>query len=171
VTESTTVSVERLMRRIEEEARAARRARLLARGGADAYGDPELFAEVERVLARAADPREADALLLPQLLSDDQSWVLSTQLHLTSHRGFLGRVIVAVKRRVLLPIVRWLYEYSLENFRRQQRVNRILFGCIEELAIENALLKRELASWEEGGAAESGAPGPNHGRGAPPGSA
>ena len=35
-------------------------------------------------------------------------------------------------------MTRWLYEYSLENFRRQQRLNLILFACIEELAIENA---------------------------------
>ena len=33
-------------------------------------------------------------------------------------------------------------DYSLENFRRQQQVNRILFACLEELAIENARLER-----------------------------
>ena len=38
----------------------------------------------------------------------------------------------------------WLYEYSLENFRRQQRVNRLLFAAIEELAIENARLRLQF---------------------------
>ena len=163
------MSVERLMRTIEEEARAARRARLLSRGGAQAYSDQALFADVERILSRAADEREPDALLLPQLLSDDQAWALQTQLRLSSHRGRLGGVIVAIKRRVLLPLMRWLYDFSLENFRRQQRINRILFACVEELAIENARLRREIDAWLDGDPDES--PGGHDGRGAPPGSA
>jgi hypothetical protein len=56
----------------------------------------------------------------------------------------LGPVIILFKRRVLLPLMRWLFEYSLENFERQQRVNRILFACIEELAIENARLRQDI---------------------------
>ena len=44
--------------------------------------------------------------------------------------------------------MRWLYEYSLENFRRQQRVNRLLFACIEELAIENAHLRKSVGDKE-----------------------
>jgi hypothetical protein len=51
-----------------------------------------------------------------------------------------------VKRRLLLPLTRWLFEYSQENFRRQDRLNRVLFACIEELAIENARLRRALGS-------------------------
>jgi hypothetical protein len=49
-----------------------------------------------------------------------------------------------MKRRFLLPISRWLFEYSRENFRRQQRMNRILLACIEQLAIENARLRQDL---------------------------
>ena len=40
-------------------------------------------------------------------------------------------------------MTRWLFEYSQENFRRQQRINAVLFACIEDLAIENARLRRE----------------------------
>jgi hypothetical protein len=40
-----------------------------------------------------------------------------------------------------------LYEYSLENFKRQERVNRMLFACLEELAIENARLARQLQDY------------------------
>ena len=50
-----------------------------------------------------------------------------------------------MKRAVLLPLARWLYEYTSTNFRRLQRVNRLMFACIEELAIENARLRRALA--------------------------
>ena len=62
--------------------------------------------------------------------------------------GLWQRALIFLKRKLLLPISRWLYEYSLENFRRQQRVNRMLFACIEELAIENAKLKKIRASGE-----------------------
>ena len=55
-------------------------------------------------------------------------------------------MLIFVKRRMLLPMMRWLYEYSLENFRRQQRINTVLFACIEELAIENARLRQALES-------------------------
>ena len=50
-----------------------------------------------------------------------------------------------VKRRLILPLVRWLFEYSEENFRRQDYVNRIVMACLEELAIENARLRREMS--------------------------
>jgi hypothetical protein len=56
----------------------------------------------------------------------------------------IGPAIVFVKRQLLLPLVRWLVEYNRDNFRRQQRVNRVLAACIEELALENARLRREL---------------------------
>jgi hypothetical protein len=37
-----------------------------------------------------------------------------------------------------------LFEYSQSNFRRQQRLNQILLACIEELAVENARLRKDL---------------------------
>jgi hypothetical protein len=134
--------VERLMHAIEETTRAERRQRLLARGSAPDYRDPELFAAVERVLRRAIEERDPDVLLLPELLGDDDEWVLQTHLRFSSHRPVLGPILVFLKRRLLLPLTRWLYEYSLENFQRQERLNRILFACIEELAIENAKLRK-----------------------------
>ena len=78
------------------------------------------------------------------ILADDEDWRLRTHLRFTSHRGVLGPIIIFVKRRVLLPLTRWLYEYSLENFRRQQRINQLLFACLEELALENARLRKQL---------------------------
>jgi hypothetical protein len=139
---ASAVSVERLMHEIEDELRGERRERALARGGPPDYRDPEIFAAVEGVLRRAVESRDLDASLIPALLEDEEDSRLQTHLRFSSHRPVTGPLIVFIKRRILLPVMRWLYEYSLENFRRQQQVNRILFACLEELAIENARLQR-----------------------------
>jgi hypothetical protein len=69
---------------------------------------------------------------------------LQTHLRFASHRPVAGGFLVFVKRRLILPLTRWLYQYALENFKRQERINRLLFACVEELAIENAKLRREI---------------------------
>jgi hypothetical protein len=139
------VDVEHLTRQIAADARAERRGRLLARGGSAAYRDPDLHAAVERLLQAAVDRRDLDALALPELIGDEDEWRLQPYLKWSSHRS-AGGPILFVKRRVLLPLMRWLYEFSLENFRRQERVNRVLFACVEQLALENAELRRALAA-------------------------
>jgi hypothetical protein len=149
------VAVDRLMREIEDRVRRDRRTRLLARGGAPEYRDPAIYAAVEEVLRRALDDRDHDTLLLPAILGGEEEWGLRTHLDLASHRTLLGPLILFVKRRVLLPATRWLYEYSLENFRRQQRMNRLLLAFIEELAIENARLRKAVATLQGPGNAES----------------
>ena len=136
------MTVERVMKEVEAAARHDRRERMAA-GGAAGYSDPELFAEVDAVLRRAVE-RSEHAVLLPEVLPDDEEWRLDTSLKFSSHRPVIGPAIVFVKRQLLLPLVRWLVEYSRDNFRRQQRVNRVLAACIEELALENARLRREL---------------------------
>lgn len=130
------------MKEVEAAARRDRRERLVA-GGAAGYSDPELFAEVDGILRRAVE-RSAHGVLLPEVLPDDEEWRLDTSLRFSSHRPVVGPAIVFVKQRLLLPLVRWLADYNRDNFRRQQRVNRLLAACIEELAIENARLRREL---------------------------
>jgi hypothetical protein len=136
------INVDRLMREIEDDVRRARRKRLLARGGAAEYRDPEIYEQVDIVLRRALEARDHGALLLPDFLSSDPDWQLTTHLRFSSHRPVIGPVLVFIKRRLILPLTRWLYEYSLENFRRQQKLNTILLACIEELAIENAKLRK-----------------------------
>jgi len=108
--------------------------------------DQATFDAVHAVLARAVDERNLDATLLPELLDSDLDWRLQTHLRLSTHRPAVGRFILLVKRRLLLPLTRWLFEYSQENFRRQDRLNRVLFACIEELAIENARLRQALGA-------------------------
>ena len=131
---------------IEREVRNRLRRHIIKRGGAAEYEDEAIFERVRAVLGRAVDERNPDALLLPELLDADVEWRLQTHLALTTHRPAVGRFILFAKRRILLPMTRWLFEYSQENFRRQQRINAVLFACIEDLAIENARLRREVKS-------------------------
>jgi hypothetical protein len=142
------VQTKPVMDRIELQVREAIRRRVAEHGGSAEYRDPKLFERVWSLLGHATDGRRPDFLLLPELLDESRDWDLQTQLSLSSHRRALGPIILLVKRRVLLPLSRWLLEYTRENFRRQQRVNRLLFACIEELAIENARLRLELERTE-----------------------
>lgn len=131
------------MHEIEGDVRSAIRRRLVKQGMA-AYDDPQVFDRVHALLQRAADGRNLDALLLPELLAEDDEWAIDPNLTLASHRQAAGKAILFAKRRILLPLTRWLFEYSQTNFRRQQRMNRILIACIEELAVENARLRKDV---------------------------
>jgi hypothetical protein len=138
--------VDAVMTDIERDVRARLRRHLIKRGGAAEYQDEAIFDAVHAVLARAVDERNLEAMLLPELLDSDVEWRLRPTLELSTHRPTVGRAILFMKRRVLLPLTRWLFEYSQENFRRQDHVNRILFACIEELALENARLRRAIGA-------------------------
>ena len=147
----TKVRVDAVMSEIERDVRARLRRHLIKRGGAADYQDEAIFDAVHAVLARAVDERNLDATLLPELVDGDVDWRLQTHLTLTTHRpGLAGRCILFAKHTLLLPITRWLFEYSQDNFRRQDHLNRVLFACIEELALENARLRREVASASAG---------------------
>ena len=135
-----------LMREIEGDVRERLRRHVVKRGGASEYQDEAIFEQVRTVLGRAADERNLDALLLPELLDSDVEWELQARLNLSTHRpGLVGGTIVWAKRHLLLPLMRWLFEYSQDNFRRQHHLNRVLFSCLEELAIENARLRRDVS--------------------------
>ncbi len=138
------IRVDAVMGEIERDVRTRLRQHLLKRGGAADYQDEELFDAVRSVLTRAIDQRNLDATLLPELLDSDFEWRLQTHLSLSTHRPTVGRFILFAKRRILFPMTRWLFEYSQENFRRQHHLNLLLFACIEELALENARLRRDV---------------------------
>ena len=104
---STQVSVDALMREIEADVRAALRNRIVARGGPSEYADDEIFAGVEAVLRRALERRDPE-LLLPALSDDEHQLV--THLRFSSHRPMVGPAVIFLKRRVLLPLMRWLYQ-------------------------------------------------------------
>jgi hypothetical protein len=156
--EETPVRVAKLMREIEEDVRRDRRKQLVAHGGPPEYDDPEVYATVDAILRRAVEAIDRPASLFPEVLEDSGRLQLETSLRFSSHRPVAGPFVLFVKRRLLMPAFRWLYEYSLENFRRQQRVNQLLFACVEELAIENARLRKIVGVSDAGreGAEPSG---------------
>ena len=80
-----------------------------------------------------------------ELLGDPDTWRLDTAMRYQSHRASgPASIIIFLKRRLLMPVLRWLFEYSRDNFERQQRVNEVLFACVQELAVETARLRQEL---------------------------
>jgi hypothetical protein len=142
-----TVSVDAVMQELQGRVRERLRTQLLRNGASPAFEDPRLFAEVEALLQTATSVGDTDALLLPELLGDPETWRLQTALRYESHRGAgPASVIIFLKRRVLMPVLRWLFEYSRDNFERQRRVNRVLFACVQELAVETARLRQEASA-------------------------
>lgn len=130
-----------LHRRVRERLRG----QMADASGREAFDDPALFADVEAVLRAAASTPETARLLLPELLGEPDTWRLTTTMRYQSHRGRASAgLLIFVKRRLLMPMLRWFYEYSRDNFERQRRVNHVLFACVQELASETALLRREL---------------------------
>jgi hypothetical protein len=122
----------------------------LVQAGNHAFDDSELFAEVEHVLRAAVSTPESTRLILPELLGEPDTWRLSTSIRYRSHRGAgAASVLTFVKSRLLMPIMRWMYEYSRDNFERQRRTNHVLFACVQELAVETALLRRQLRTLAE----------------------
>ena len=120
------------------------REHLLRHGASRAFDEPELFADVDTLLRSAVDAATPSSLLLPELLGDEETWRLDTAMRYRSHRSGAGPLIIFAKRRLLMPVFRWLFEYSRDNFERQRRMNDVLCGCVQELAIETARLRREV---------------------------
>jgi hypothetical protein len=144
VTEAT-VSVAAVMSELQGRVRERLRTELVRNGASPAFEDPQLFADVEALLHKATDMGDTDALLLPELLGDPETWRLDTAIRYQSHRTTgAASILIFLKRRVLMPVFRWLFEYSRDNFERQRRVNRVLFACVQELALETARLRQEL---------------------------
>lgn len=134
-----------VMADLQVDVQARLRKELLRHGASQALEDPEVYAAVERVLRDAVKRNDRAALLLPELLGDPAGWRLEPALKIGSHRGRLAASIIGgVKRRVLMPALRWLFEYTHDNLVRQQRMNAVLASCVQELAIQNALLRLDL---------------------------
>jgi hypothetical protein len=150
--DAATVTAE-LQRRVRERLRQ----HLLDHGGSRALEDAELFAVVEHILQSGTDAANSNALILPEMLGDPATWRLRAALRYESHRGrVFGGFAVFVKKRLLMPVFRWLFEYSRDNFERQRRVNDVLFACVQELAIETARLRLELERRGAGSAPSAG---------------
>ena len=137
-------STDLLMTELQGRVRERVRADLVRHGASSALEDPALFAEIDALLRAAIDRSQPAALLLPELLGDPSSWRLETAIKYETHRGASGAPIVFIKRRLLMPVLRWFYEFNRDNFERQRRINQVLFACVQELAIETTRLRREL---------------------------
>ena len=146
------VDVSRVMADIRIRANAELRDRACDRGNTPEFSDAELFDLVEQTLRGAVDDADRKVLLLSEILAGDKDVTLEPSARLTSHRPVVGPVIVFVKQRLLQPLTQWLYEYSMDNFRRQARINRITFAALQALAIENARLRIALKKRDSGGA-------------------
>ena len=138
------IDVARVMTDIRMRASAELRERAFDRGNTPEFSDAELFDIVERVLRSAVDDSDRKVLLLSEIVAGNKDLALEPSARVTSHRPVLGPFIVFVKRRLLQPLTQWLYEYSMDNFRRQAQINRILFAAVQALAIETARLRLEL---------------------------
>ncbi len=135
--------VDPLMAELQAQVRVKLRERLRRRGK-DTFDDQEIFDGVERVLRRALET-PPDALLLPELAEKPDAWRLETAVRFTSHRSrWLGAVLLALKRRLIMPLVQWLVDFDRLNFERQQALNDTLLACVQALATEQAELRREL---------------------------
>lgn len=149
------VKVDAVMAELQEQIRARLRDELVLHGASPALAEPAVFADVERVLRRATRTADGRSLLLPELLGDPSGWRLEPAMKIGSHRGPLAASMIrAVKQRLIMPAMRWLFEYTHDNLARQKKVNDVLFACVQELAIQNAVLRRDM----ERRAAEGDAP-------------
>ena len=139
------VAVDAVMDEIHGRVRERLRRQLIDQGAGDVLADPAVFAEVESLFQRSVATTDTTTLILPELLGDPRTWRLSTAMQYQSHRERgAAAAIIFLKQRVLMPVLRWLFESSRNNFERQRRVNYVLFACVQELAIETARLRREV---------------------------
>ena len=133
-----------VMSELQGRVRERVRAELVRHGASSLLEDPAFFAEIDGLLRRAIERSQPSALLLPELLGDPSTWRLETAIRFQTHRGAAGAPILFIKQRLLMPLLRWLYEFNRDNFERQRRINQVLFACVQELAIETTRLRREL---------------------------
>jgi hypothetical protein len=132
------------MAELQGRVRERVRAELVRHGASTALEDPALFTDIDTMLRAAIERSQPAALLLPELLGDPSTWRLDTAIKYQTHRGAAGAPIIFVKQRLLMPLLRWFYEFNRDNFERQRRINEVLFACVQELAIEVAKQRREL---------------------------
>ena len=141
---TTDVAVDEVLTELRDRVRERLRHQLLRHGASPELNDPAIFNAVDELLRRSTEGASPRALLLPELLGDPETWRLDTAMRYQSHREGVGSAIIFVKRRLLMPVLRWLFEYSRDNFERQRRMNDVLSACVQELAIETARLRQEV---------------------------
>jgi hypothetical protein len=137
-TSSDVLSTDQLMKELRREIRAQQ---LL---GEDEKVDPKALAGI--LLKEAIERYE----LKDEYLIEPREMELHTYLRVESHRPIIGKPLVFLKRTFILPVFRWLLEYSIDNFRRQQAINNFQSACLRVLVLENERLRRDLEKLKNG---------------------
>jgi hypothetical protein len=141
------VSTESVMREVRDRVRADLHARMIAQGAGDDFDSRAVFDVVDELFTRALSHQDHRALLLPAHF--DEAWKPALSVEFLGHRSRLAAgVIRFAKSRLVMPVVRWLFEYAQENFRRQHRVNVAVMATVQTLAADHARLKARLADLE-----------------------
>lgn len=141
------MSTESVMREVRDRARADLHARMIAQGAGDDFDSRAVFDAVDELFTQALAHHDHRALLLPAYF--DEAWKPALSLDFPGHRHRLtAGVIRFAKIRLVMPVVRWLFEYAQDNFRRQHRVNVALMAIVQTLAADHARLKARLADLE-----------------------
>lgn len=145
---TTAVSTEELMRSIRSDLRR--------RHLADIETNP-----LESARSRLEGALETTAVYRPLLseLIDEREWRIKPAIRFRSHRPVVGKLLVFLKRRIVFPVVYWLYEYCSDNFRAQRRINDGLMILTETLAQENARLRLDFERLQR--SIDAGATGPD----------
>ena len=151
------IATEDVMAEVRARVQASVRERLV-RSGVREFEDEATFAAAERLLERALQQSDRQSLLLPELLDDEDEWRVNPSLRLASHRPIAGGLIVWLKQKLVLPVTRWLYDYSRENFARQEHLNFVLMACLQQLTVENARLAARVEALEGPGRKPTGGP-------------
>ncbi len=151
------IATEDVMAEVRARVQASVRERLV-RSGVREFEDEATFAAAERLLERALQQSDRQSLLLPELLDDEDEWRVNPSLRLASHRPIAGGLIVWLKQKLVLPVTRWLYDYSRENFARQEHLNFVLMACLQQLTVENARLAARVEALEGPGRRPTGGP-------------
>lgn len=140
MSEQPTLLVEDVMREI--------RRRVGERLGKGMASDEETLVAIEEVFQNALDARDGEKIHCLNYLGPEEEWTLNKPVVISSHRGAVGKLLVLLKERLLVPMHRWLYEYSRQNFVRQHRLNLVTLSCVESLIAQNTGLWKRIRALE-----------------------
>ncbi len=97
---------------------------------------------LELLEAEVLEVLHAQDFVLPEIVLGDQEWDLEPHLRISSHRKGGGLIVGA--KRLMMPLVRWILDYSQRNFMRQRRLNQALIATLETVAARNHTLELEV---------------------------
>jgi glycosyltransferase involved in cell wall biosynthesis len=120
------------------------RLKVLERLGWNAEHDRGAYEQVKAAFQAAREALNPGTPFYPQILGREEDWEVPMPLVFESHRGWMGRIIILFKKRILFPLNRWLHSYVWHNLRRQQEVNLLLLSAVESLAVAHGRLRQEM---------------------------